>query len=868
LVTFNGIAATKLQVVSDSQITATTPPHAAGPATVVVTTPGGTVSSTAYVYIAVAPTVTSITANTGTTKGGTFVTITGTNFMAGATVTIGTAPTNVTVVSATTITATTAAHAAGPVNVVVTTTAGTGTGTNLFTYVAQPVPTVTAISPSVGPIAGGTAVTITGTNFTGTTAVTIGGAAATLVVVLPGATSITAVTPPGAAGAANVVVTTPAGTGTGTGLFTYDAAPTVTGVSPAIGVPAGGYTVTISGTNFVPGATVKFGNTAATSFTVVSGNLITVTVPAGTGAADVTVTTPGGTSVITAADKFTYAPVPTVTSVAPNGGSPGGGTLVTITGTGFTGATTVMFGTTSATVVSVNGTGTMITVTSPPGTGTVNVMVTAPGGTSATTPAGQFSYGKIATTLTLTSSPNPSVLGQVVTFTATVTGHSPSGPVTFSEGGKQIGSASLTTTSLTTSIATFAISSLPVGADVVTASYGGDANNAADPEAITQYVNAPSDSAKLRQMQVAVMPIVANLWGQDVTGAMDNAIGDGFSGTCAGIPTSNGSGVTYCFGDSPQAQTGPTSGQQQARAGINGGYSALGYADTPAGTAPAAPPNTVLAADMKPTATRPPVAQNAPPREWLAWIDLRGADFDRNSVGNDLKGLRLDAITGLTRRFSSEFLVGVLGGYEHFDFTSQAYNGVLTGQGFTAGAYLGWRVTPGLRFTAGAAWADLLASSTAGTASGNFTGQRWLGFGGLTGNYGWGGLKFEPSAQLFAVWERENAYVDSFGTQQASHNFDTGRASSGLKIAHPFAAGEAVLTPYAGLYGDYYFSMDNATTIGLTTVPMIQGWGARATGGLTATLPSGAQVSAGGELSGIGNDTHIWTMTLRASVPF
>lgn len=84
-------------------------------------------------------------------------------------------------------------------------------------------PTVTSIAPASGPAAGGTAVTITGTNFTGATAVTIGGTSATSIVV-SNATTITAVTPAGTAGARNVVVTTPYGTGTGVGLFTYLAA--------------------------------------------------------------------------------------------------------------------------------------------------------------------------------------------------------------------------------------------------------------------------------------------------------------------------------------------------------------------------------------------------------------------------------------------------------------------------------------------------------------------------------------------------------------------------------------------------------------------------------------------------------------------
>ena len=150
------------------------------------------------------------------------MTIAGTNLTGATAVTIGgTAATGMTVVNATTITATSPAHAAGAADVVVTTPGGTGTGTGLFTY-AVVAPTITAISPSSGPTAGGTAVTITGTNLTGATAVTIGGTAATGVTVV-NATTITATTPAGTDGAANVVVTTPGGTGTG--LFTYSTRP-------------------------------------------------------------------------------------------------------------------------------------------------------------------------------------------------------------------------------------------------------------------------------------------------------------------------------------------------------------------------------------------------------------------------------------------------------------------------------------------------------------------------------------------------------------------------------------------------------------------------------------------------------------------
>jgi hypothetical protein len=49
-------------------------------------------------------------------------------------------------------------------------------------------------------------------------------------------------------------------------------------------------------------------------------------------------------------------------------------------------------------------------------------------------------------------------------------------------------------------------------------------------------------------------------------------------------------------------------------------------------------------------------------------------------------------------------------------------------------------------------------------------------------------------------------------------------------------------------------------------VPLLQGWSARLTGGVTATLPG--SLGAGGELGGIGSANHIWTWTVRGRLPF
>src|SRR4029079_12776947 len=120
-----------------------------------------------------------------------------------------------------------------------------------FTYVA-PAPTVTGVSPATGSTAGGTAVTITGTNLLTGATVSIGGAAATSVVVVSG-TSITATTPAHAAGAVSVIVTNPdLQNGTLASGFTYAApAPTVTTVSPATGSTAGGPAAPVRGQTLV-----------------------------------------------------------------------------------------------------------------------------------------------------------------------------------------------------------------------------------------------------------------------------------------------------------------------------------------------------------------------------------------------------------------------------------------------------------------------------------------------------------------------------------------------------------------------------------------------------------------------------------------
>ncbi len=199
---------------------------------------------------------------------------------------------------------------------------------------SEPIPTVTAVSPTVGAGEGGTTVKVTGTNFEDVTSVHFGANSATKFTI-DSPTTITAVSPAGALGTVDVTVTVPAGTSpTGPAdRFSYVAPPTVKKLSAKKGPGAGGTTVTITGTRFEGITAVRFGASEAREYTVSSPTSITAVSPPGAGAVDVTVTGPGGASVAVKGDKFEF--VPAVEGVAPDSGPASGGTSVTITGAGF-----------------------------------------------------------------------------------------------------------------------------------------------------------------------------------------------------------------------------------------------------------------------------------------------------------------------------------------------------------------------------------------------------------------------------------------------------------------------------------------------------------------------------------------------------
>ena len=411
-VNFGGTPASAVTVVSATQLLATSP-GGTGSVDVTVSNGNGTSpTSPADLFAYEAPTVTAISPDFGPAGGGTSVTVTGTGFVGDSGVNFGGTPaTSVTVVSATQLLAT---SPGGTGSVDVTVSNGNGTSptspADLFAYEA---PTVTAVSPDFGPAGGGTSVTVTGTGFVGDSGVNFGGTPATSVTVVS-ATQLLA-TSPGGTGSVDVTVSNGNGTSptSPADLFAYEA-PTVTAVSPDFGPAGGGTSVTVTGTGFVGDSGVDFGGTPATSVTVVSATQLLATSPGGTGSVDVTVSNGNGTSPTSPADLFAYE-APTVTAVSPNYGPPAGGTSVTITGTGFVGDSTVSFGGTPATAVTVVS-ATQILATSPAGTGTVDVTVSNGNGTSPTSVNDLFTYSlPTVTSVNL----NYGSAGDTVTITGT-----------------------------------------------------------------------------------------------------------------------------------------------------------------------------------------------------------------------------------------------------------------------------------------------------------------------------------------------------------------------------------------------------------------------------------------------------------------
>ena len=303
---------------------------------------------------------------------GTVVTISGTRLTGTTAVSFGgTGAAAFTVVSDTVIRATVGYGSTG--NVVVNTPFGAALATG-FTYIAPAGPThISYFTPTTGKT--GTLVQIHGTYFTGTNRVSFGGTQAQSFAVVSD-TLINAAVGTGASG--QVLVSGVNGPDSLPGFVYQDTSTTtvhtaIHSFSPASGKT--GDTIRIHGVAFTGTSVVRFGGVSAQSFTILSDTLIYAMVGAGS-SGQVFV---GGTHGQDSLGGFTFVPsagAPSIMSLKPAYGNPG--TVVTINGSHFTGATAVSFGGVAAASFSVlsdaqisavvgSGSSGSVTVTTPSG---------------------------------------------------------------------------------------------------------------------------------------------------------------------------------------------------------------------------------------------------------------------------------------------------------------------------------------------------------------------------------------------------------------------------------------------------------------------------------------------------------------------
>jgi len=339
-VTFGGVSASNIVVVSPLLITCTTPAHSAGAVHVVVTNDFGSDTLVNGFSYDPAPQLDAINPDSGPMGGGTLVTLSGNYFTSSADTTVrfaGVLATGVNVISATQLTCQTPSHATGTVNVTVYNSNGSDTLVDGFTYYTSPV--VGSVNPPFGPIVGGTAVTIQGNNFTnsGDTQVTFDGSAAPQIVVL-NSTSLTCNTPAHVSGPVDVMVSNSYGSDTLENGYIYESPPVIYSMDPTEGTVAGSTSVTIYGSNFAASfgnTTVDFEGTTASNIVIIDYGTITCNTPPHTsGPTDVTVGTINGSDTLT--NGFFFHNPPFLSAANPDNGPMGGMTPVTLTGSDFT----------------------------------------------------------------------------------------------------------------------------------------------------------------------------------------------------------------------------------------------------------------------------------------------------------------------------------------------------------------------------------------------------------------------------------------------------------------------------------------------------------------------------------------------------
>ncbi len=788
-----------------------------------------------------------------------------------------------------------------------------------------PAPAITSLSPNSGSTAGGLSITITGTGFTGVSGVKFGSTSATITAKT--ATSITATLPAHAAGAIDVSVTTPVGTGTLDDGFTYIAPGKLEVTGPASFSSTGPHggpftpasatwtlkntggadidvTVSESGDDFfsilsIPGTPV----TLAPNDTVD----VTLTLDAGSAPVATLANTLSFTNATNGAGDTTrpiqldITKAATTTSLAASADPVVPGTDVTFTATvagsgTLTGAVEFAVDGSVVDTVPLSG-GTASTTVTAAKAGTHGITATYAGDTNHTGSTGTFTQqvDKSATAVALTSSVNPATIGDSVTFTATLDRAAAGGSVEF-----RIDGILVDTVPVTSGVATYTTSSLASGAHAVTATYGGDANHAASSGSLTQQIDA------LGQVTLAV-----NVIGGDAV--------FGFSSTTAAlsiaVTTSGGSGRS-------PAITLPAGSYTVTVDDMSGmGYALMDVACTDSdssGDSASRTASITLAVNEAVTCTFALVnAHEATSdliedfletsgRLLLGNLPDAGRRIERlngsaGSGGGDLVGGALNYVSGIvasgsadvsaslsaidaltgnsepsafdawlegsfalfdgtagTGRFGrvalgADYLVTpdlLVGGFVQIDgLTQDAAAGPATasGTGWLAGPYVTARLGSNL-------YLDLLAGagrssnqiSPLGTYTDGFDATRWLLSAALEGEWSAGKWSFVPRARLGFVSERSDTYTDSLGVDIPAVVTGSGEVSIGPGVRYSDTLGDGTMFQFA-------LRFDAAAEFAGAGPTNPHG---RVEAGIGLGLPGGAQLDLTAALDGIGSATQ------------
>ncbi len=403
-VQWNGSARTTT-LVSSNQLTATinaSDISSAGAASVTVLNfaPGGGVSSAlSFSVSSPAPTLTSLLPSSAMAGATSFtLTATGANFVSGATVNWNGVSRPTVYVSSTKLTATINASdvaSAGTFPVTVTNSDGSGISNPVNFTVNNPVPTVGSLSPTSA-IAGGSSftLTVTGTNYLSSSVVNWAGSARAIIYV--SGTKLTCTINAAdiaVAGTFKVTVTNPSpggGTSAPKNFTVNNPVPTLASISPPSATAGGtGFTLTVTGTNFISGSKVRWNGVNLTT-TFVNSTSLKGSVPASdvktAGTASVTVFSPtpgGGTSV---AQTFTINnPVPSIASLSPSSATHGTVAFtLTVSGSGFVNGSQVKWNGSARTTTYVSATKLTASITASDiavaGSASITVTNISPGG--------------------------------------------------------------------------------------------------------------------------------------------------------------------------------------------------------------------------------------------------------------------------------------------------------------------------------------------------------------------------------------------------------------------------------------------------------------------------------------------------------